>query len=449
MSPIKYLVYLPEHMWGNIFNKIFPTDMENIVRKNFEIGDPNATKSTDFLIREALKEGLDIYNQSQKTTVPIFILPITVLPEFTVDLLTKKDHGFPKLKIIAPAFKTRDDIFIFLKHERNNRGSEIEQIKIAGKGEDITTTTLGQYFKEEVLENIVDPLFNKIWAPKIWDYLVEVDGCEGEERENVVEDGTHKGLIAAGPELKKFWLDRNWISAINLNAWICNKYRVTYFVRAAFCSLDEIISKDKNKEALIDFWQLFCMHSSNWFKTIFENTGNVDGCYRNGKLSYPIQLPSVTLEGDQMQKEIAVDLWVMNEFLNNTVNKNGKKFFYENILVSNKFILWEIARHKNKNSLFDLLMKYCVEPDFNSSSEPDKLFGIKNTTKSYLENFINMPINYMENDINSFDTFLCNNFFSTFKPLNHNNIMKVDKDAFKKNINHVFNRIEKNDWSLL
>lgn len=443
MSSIKYQIYIPEHMWGNLFKKIFPPEMTTIITKNFEVGDPNASKSTDLIIREALIEGSDIYNKSSKSTIPIFILPITVLPQYTVDLLTKKDVGFPKLKIIAPAFKTRDDIFIFLKHERNKIASEIEQIKIAGKGEDITTTTLCQYFKEEVLENVIDPLYNEKYGLKMWDYLVEVDGCEGEDRESGVADGTHKGLIAAGPELKKFWLDRSWISAINLNSWICNKYNVTYFVRAAFCSLD-IINAENNKY-LIDFWKLFCEHSSNWFKTIFENTGDVDGYYRNGKLSYPIQLPSVTMEGDQMQTEIAIDLWVMNEFLNSTVNKNGKKFFYENILITNKFILWEIARQKKKNDLWKMLMKYCVYPAYKRKDSSNILNHIEETKGKYLKEFLKTSFNYNMNDIDNFDAYLSDSLINCFKP-DFKNII-LDKETFKQNFNTIFNKANKNTWA--
>lgn len=375
---MKYKIYLPKHMWGNIFNSVF-ANLQNFELEDFDIGGRNSTIETDTLIRTTLNEAKkDLDNN----LLPIIVFPIASIFRYTNELNDGKTD-FPKIKIIGPAFKSRDDIFLFRGKNKTFNKKDCN-INIVRKGADITTTSIARMFNKDVLNDIVDPIFNvqhKDSPSFKWDY--KVDFIKGDYK-SVEKSKELYGCIAAGSELKEFWENHYWITAVNLNAWICNKYNITYLPRSVFVTLFDDFST--NEKEINKFWDLFTNYSFQWHSKLQEDKPEkINGYYFEDQIALPTQIPAIIQNGYDYIKEVADDLIIMDLFLEELYHTDNlseyNRFDCSIVMINKGFIKWELLRKTKKNNIEELINNDIIKEIYHDKDDDELKIIFREFTK--------------------------------------------------------------------
>lgn len=373
----EFVFFVPEHMWGNIFRSVLSNVDEGQII-DFQIGDPQKPGRTKETIEETLKLAKIEYIDNKK--IPIIIFPITNIYEYS------PINNIPLINIIGPAFKTRDDIFLFLsKHKKR----EHPEAKIFPKGEDLTTTRIGELYNKKMLEEALDPIWNskveKLNKP--WGFSLKFEESKrNNNRLECIKNADYYGFIAAGIELKRFWNNKDWITAINLNSWICHYLKINYFPRTFFVSISECF-KNEDETKLKEFWDYFVVESRKWL----NNDGNHDGVhgfYYDNKLALPIQTPSVSDSDSDHFSQLAEDINAIREFLKLTKVEACRNFEFSDIYFMNDFILYELYKLNDKEKLFERIKKI-IEIAKNPQKEKGDFDKIEKIINDFLQKKLN------------------------------------------------------------
>lgn len=376
-----YNIFLPKRMWGDIFYEIWGEDIKFPVEP-YELGE-KSFKSPEAITEEIIKKV-----EKKKNITPIIIMPITLFPIFN-KRLNPALHLKNGLKMLGPAFKTRDDIYITMYNKNIRRkckkndllSSDVEifkdshNIKLASKGDELTTTALGNIFASNVMNKVSDPLLDLHWIEycknKPWNIDLNFEHPPpNHDGFDAVKKLGWDGMISTGAEdIGKVFKDMDWTIAVNLNSWICRRLGVRYFIRSVFCSLDECFRGQYHLERLNNFWLSFVIKGQEWVKKVQQKCNSAHTQCFAGKGLYPIQAPSVMKRGKTAFQEFAKDISAMKMFLTYVKNINSPGYGAIKDPLNNAeihcvspLVKFEELRITNINILINQIIKKTIEP---------------------------------------------------------------------------------------
>ncbi len=354
MTKNDFKIYIPKHMWYGIYKKVFEKD-DKFPIFNFRIGEDSLNVPLNEYISKYLVKAQKQFSSSK--TIPIFIWPISLIFDYVEGIVLRQENTFPKLNIIGPAFKTRDDVFLLVCKDR--KSSPSSEVKFAPKINNITSSTLARAYNEFAVKKGADPIFNIPHSKGGWPYEIQIEK-ERDVREDNIPLGWH-GIVAAGPELDNFINQENyqWITAVNLNMWICNKFNVKYLPRAVYCTLTECFQDEETKSKIDNFWKNVVVEGRKWREIYKVNIQNVNNYL-------PLQIPCTSKSGYFYFIDIAADLYALKKFLDIAYRIDGhnafgkRRFQLTDLHVFNKIILWEIYRQYFDNLLIFNILKNTI-----------------------------------------------------------------------------------------
>lgn len=364
-DPIKCHVFLPEAMWGDTFNAIFPiTNRKEFEVKPFPIGQ---TRNTNHVVGEAINRA----RTSMKIGItPIFVFPIGTVPQYILQEEYEKGKDEEGLKIVAPAFKTRDDIFLILRSGKEiPKGTPKGTTGIISKAEDITTSLVTRIYCRELTKSYIDPIFDHK-HDKSFDFPYEfmIDNvAPGQDSDEAIKESKWHCKIAAGPELSDY-LNKpdEWLAVVNLNSWICRRQKLSYFTRALFCSLSEAFGDKKHLDNLVWFWNGFVDAGCMWLKTVKDLCSKADRACVAGKTKtpFPTQSPPITCTKNQVT-EIAHSIWSGVDFVRLAIKHelliDCFPLKYTDFYVTTDSVLWEIYRLHHLDNLKNKIFEKCLK----------------------------------------------------------------------------------------
>lgn len=371
-------------MWGNIFRSVLPmVNYEQIY--DFKIGDPSIRIKSSRIFEKNIKQAMQLFKRDNK--IPILIFPITSVYEYT-SINEYEDPDLSKVQIINPAFKTRDDIFLFLyKYKELTEGEG----KIYPKGEDLTTTKIGKLYNKIILDNGADPLWHNKQGQN-WGYSLKFEKCKNyNNRLECYNNPDYYGFIAAGEELKRFWFKKDWISSINLNSWICHFFKINYFPRTFFVSLIDCFKKEDILGKIDFFWDEYVKFSRKWLNKKCDHKG-VHGLYYSDELVLPIQIPAVSSKPEDYYNELSEDLSAIKTFLSLTKDgDNHRHFDFSDIYFMDKFLAYELFRKNERKNLTNEVLKIINLPEYTTEND-------RTLYQDAVDNFIDIPISPPKGD---------------------------------------------------
>ena len=190
-----------------------------------------------------------ILDDADENTIPIMVLPIT---HCLLNLNTKK------LKIIGPAFKTINDIYL-VRHKKRSAINP-EDIKIGVRETELTTSNISRvifnhHFNDKFFNYDFD---NDHKHNSFSSYVSHIPILKPQERLEHVTNSTHNAAIFMGKELYELNIFNNsdLIVAANMNRIICNLFNIPIFPRAVFAVFEKYITNYYTKY-LDEFFDLY------------------------------------------------------------------------------------------------------------------------------------------------------------------------------------------------
>lgn len=271
-------------------------------------------RSDEEIARDVISRAIRAYHRPKHRRIPVMVFPMTLAQRFA----NTDTEGENTLKVLAPALKTRDDIFLFLYD-----GRTIDQnvAKLGYYGSKLTTTVLGEIYNSLVIKGGADPLFGKPLlqakrgrevmqggnAGLAWGYSLQFSPVGRPRKQAVKNNADYHGLIAAGPELKDFWHEPEWEAAVNLNAWIARRLKARYFVRAVFCTPFEVyhekdeVKRKENRKQIHRFWREYCNRGIAWVLSTHKKCRDAHPVCINARTPSPVQAP-IMMKDDEKEK---------------------------------------------------------------------------------------------------------------------------------------------------
>lgn len=282
------------------------------IRTDIDVHDTGVGGRAFIVIQEIIDQG----------NIPIFTLPIS-----HAALNIKREN----LIILGPAFKTRDDVYVFRsrKLKPNNR-----KYNIGVRENDLTTTNMSKviihhmnfdYFFFSNVKDHLESFSTTVQCDEHHsDFIDRVNhkfGGEVNERIERLLTGEFDAALFMGKDLlvrKDLFFIDDIIPVVNLNRCICNLYSVSFFPRAVFVTSQEIWERHQN--AVTYYLDLFSDVADSIFKKYYKDRKFRQSPCRTGK------------------KADLVEVKVLIEFARDTINKSmphHEAHRYESIEIKN------------------------------------------------------------------------------------------------------------------
>lgn len=244
-------LFLPDY-WDNLFARLRLS-----VGKDFdwELQSENLNVELTGGDGEAYEMILDSIDEN---TIPIMVLPIT---HCLLNIDAKK------LKIIGPAFKTINDIYLVRNRKRDN--INLEDIKIGVREKELTTSNISRIvFNHHFTDKFFYHDFDKEHRHNTFtSYISHIPISTPQDRLDNVLNSSHNAAIFMGKELYELNIFNNHdlIVAANMNRIICNLFNIAMFPRAVFAVFQEYTNEEHIKY-YEEFFDLYNKLVSNIYK---------------------------------------------------------------------------------------------------------------------------------------------------------------------------------------